>query len=204
MQARKTKRLLAPLSDDPSPVGRLVLGMLESLRERPYADTTVADVVRHARVSKRTFYEHFPDKEACFLASYRAVSDEVQRHIGAAVSSVDDAEQQLEAATSAYFRALEQEPALTRTFLTDLPALGAQAQKARRAVHQRFAALLMALVAQRAREKRDVRPLDAEMATALVGGIHELVLLKLETEEPAKLHALSGTAMALLRAVLRT
>ena len=35
---------------------------------------TIADVVRVARVSKRTFYEHFADKEACFLALYAETS----------------------------------------------------------------------------------------------------------------------------------
>ena len=43
--------------------------------EKGYAATTIADIVRHARVSKRTFYEHFADKEACLLAGYQHISD---------------------------------------------------------------------------------------------------------------------------------
>ena len=43
--------------------------------EKGYAATTIADIVRHARVSKRTFYEHFADKEDCLLAGYQHVSD---------------------------------------------------------------------------------------------------------------------------------
>ncbi|MEZ5700921.1 MAG: helix-turn-helix domain-containing protein [Burkholderiaceae bacterium] len=35
---------------------------------------TIADVVREAGVSKRSFYEHFESKEACFLALYAAAS----------------------------------------------------------------------------------------------------------------------------------
>ena len=42
--------------------------------EKGLAVTTIADIVREAGVSKRTFYEHFDGKEACFLALYRAVS----------------------------------------------------------------------------------------------------------------------------------
>jgi AcrR family transcriptional regulator len=38
--------------------------------EKGYAATTTADIVRHSRVSKWTFYEHFTDREACFLACY--------------------------------------------------------------------------------------------------------------------------------------
>src|SRR5262249_35091475 len=56
---------------------RLVTGMLEAVEARGFAGTTIADVARHARVSKRTFYEHFDSKEACFLAAYVAASDEM-------------------------------------------------------------------------------------------------------------------------------
>ena len=39
---------------------RLLEGMAAAIRETGYRDATVADVVRHARTSRRTFYEHFP------------------------------------------------------------------------------------------------------------------------------------------------
>ena len=35
---------------------RLLDGLAASISERGYRDTTVADIVRHARTSKRTFY----------------------------------------------------------------------------------------------------------------------------------------------------
>ena len=47
---------------------RLLAGLSEALRERSYGEVTVADVVRHAHTSKRTFYEHFADKHDCFVA----------------------------------------------------------------------------------------------------------------------------------------
>jgi AcrR family transcriptional regulator len=40
---------------------RLIAAMAASVEERGYADTTVADVVRIARTSRRTFYQHFQD-----------------------------------------------------------------------------------------------------------------------------------------------
>ena len=44
--------------------------MAQVVAEKGYAATTVADVVERAGVSRRTFYEQFADKEACFLAAY--------------------------------------------------------------------------------------------------------------------------------------
>src|SRR5947209_15996704 len=51
---------------------RLVEAMVHGVAEKGYAATTVADVVERAGVSRRTFYEQFADKEACFLAAYDA------------------------------------------------------------------------------------------------------------------------------------
>jgi AcrR family transcriptional regulator len=33
-----------------------------------YPRTTVADIVRRARTSRRTFYQHFDSREGCFVA----------------------------------------------------------------------------------------------------------------------------------------
>ena len=49
---------------------RLIDAMAQVVAERGYPATTVADVVERAGVSRRTFYEQFADKEACFLAAY--------------------------------------------------------------------------------------------------------------------------------------
>jgi AcrR family transcriptional regulator len=46
---------------------RLLEGLAESITERGYRDTTIADIVRHARTSKRTFYQEFSSKEECFI-----------------------------------------------------------------------------------------------------------------------------------------
>jgi AcrR family transcriptional regulator len=54
---------------------RLIAGLAEVLTVKRYADITVADVVACAQVSRRTFYGHFPDKDACFLANYEACAD---------------------------------------------------------------------------------------------------------------------------------
>ena len=64
-----------------------------AIAEKGYATVTIADVVGHARVSKRTFYEHFADKEACFLALYSETSDELLDLIAEAAASAGGAVQ---------------------------------------------------------------------------------------------------------------
>src|SRR3954447_24211790 len=52
--------------------GRLLDAMAEAVAQHGYGATTVAHVVALAGVSRKTFYEHFADKEDCFLALYDA------------------------------------------------------------------------------------------------------------------------------------
>jgi AcrR family transcriptional regulator len=53
---------------------RLLEGVIKSVQRRGYSETTIAHVVAQAGVSRSTFYEHFADLEACFLAAYRELA----------------------------------------------------------------------------------------------------------------------------------
>ena len=54
--------------------GRLLRAIAEAMAERGYAETTVADVLRRARVSRDTFYQQFSSKQDCFIAAYEAAA----------------------------------------------------------------------------------------------------------------------------------
>ncbi|WP_157172990.1 TetR family transcriptional regulator [Nocardia exalbida] len=43
---------------------RLLFGVTVVVADRGYLTATVADIAAAAKVSRRTFYQHFPDKEA--------------------------------------------------------------------------------------------------------------------------------------------
>lgn len=176
--------------------------MAAAIAEKRYPEVTVADIVRHARVSKRTFYENFPDKESCFLATYQAVSAELMARIAVAARDKPVGEAQLEAATGAYFEALSERLPLVRAFLSEIHAAGPAALSMRRQIHQRFAELLQGLVELARKTRPQIAPLSRDMATALVGAINELVLLHVEQGKADKLRSLSGTATELIAAVL--
>src|SRR4249919_2799781 len=52
---------------------RLFGAMVASVAERGYIATTVNDLVEISGVSSRTFYDLYPDKKACFLATLEAI-----------------------------------------------------------------------------------------------------------------------------------
>ncbi len=58
---------------------RLLEAVGRAVADKGYAATTIDDIVRGAGVSKKTFYEHFRDKEDCFVAAYEAAADALLR-----------------------------------------------------------------------------------------------------------------------------
>src|SRR2546429_2446055 len=60
---------LPPTAVSASQRERLLRSVIATVSERGYSAVTVADIVRSARVSKKAFYDHFTNKEECFLAA---------------------------------------------------------------------------------------------------------------------------------------
>jgi AcrR family transcriptional regulator len=178
------------------PRARLTAGLAAAIADKGYAATTIADVVRRARVSKRTFYEQFADKEACFLALYSDATDELLALIEAAPT--------WEAAARAYFERLAAEPALIRAALVDIHAAGPAALALRRDVQRRYARLLVEMSARAAAEEDGLRPLSPTMATAAVGGLNELMLEAVEEGRQERLPELAGAAVDLIGALVRS
>ena len=185
-----------------TPAARLTDGLAASIAEKGYAATTIADVVARAHVSKRTFYEQFADKESCFLALYSQTSDELLALIAEAASVAGPWDERVEAAARAYFERLAAEPALLRAGLVEIQAAGPRARRLRRDVQRRYADLLRALSEQAAAEEAGVRPLSPRLATAVVGGLNELMLEAVEAGQEEQVGELADAATELLRAVM--
>ncbi|MDB5956007.1 TetR/AcrR family transcriptional regulator [Ramlibacter sp.] len=177
--------------------GRLLHGMAQSVADKGYAETTIADVVREASVSRRTFYEQFSDKAECFIALYEAASHNVLQVLRDAIDPSHGWEEQLERALGAYLGAMASSPVLMRTLFTEILALGAQGLEARRRVNRELAEFMLAVV-----NEGGAKRVSAQLAMAVVGGIHELVLQAIEEGRVAQLPALTGTAAELVKAVV--
>ena len=121
---------------------RLLTAMAHEVSLRGYASTTVADVLRAAGVSRRSFYEHFASKEDCFLQAFdlgvevliEALAGNVDRQASIAVN--------VHVAVSAYLATLQANPPVARTFLVEAMAAGPAALERRSEVIVRLAGLI--------------------------------------------------------------
>ena len=182
---------------------RLLDGFSAAVSAHGYPLLTIAQIVKHARVSKRTFYEHFADKEECFLALYAEATELLRKGVEHALTAPAPSwQKQLEAGLDAYLSVLEKNPALTRACLLEIHAAGPRALELRLTGHAKFATLLAEFVERTRKKHPDLRPLTASMATAIVGGIDELIVVNVEAGLTRRLGEIRETAAELLRAVI--
>src|SRR4051795_12824393 len=161
--------------------GRMLAAMASAVGEKGYGAVAVADVIARAGVSRKTFYEHFDNKEECFLAAYDAGVEAMLDAIDAAIraAAAGDPLAIARAGTARYLETLAANPAFARTFLVEVLAAGPRALERRAAVHARFAEQLAVVH----RAARSVSPASHPGAAepgphvfrACVGAIDELV-----------------------------
>jgi AcrR family transcriptional regulator len=159
--------------------GRMIAAMAETVAAKGYAATTVADVVARAGVSRKTFYEHFADREECFLAAYDAAVDAlfgaVAERVAAGEPAGDDWRARVCAGVRAYLEALASEPAFARTFLVEVRVAGPRAQARRAEVHDRFVDFLRSQSTLARQDHPWLPAVPDTVYAAIVGGMDEVV-----------------------------
>lgn len=175
----------APAGSDPFRL-RLLEGLAASIGERGYRASTVADVVRHARTSKRTFYGQFASKEECFLELLRDDIEKLGESIAGAVDPEADWHRQIRQAVEAYVEHMEARPAITLSLIRELPSLGDVARPVQRRGVQLLSNLLIDLSASPGFRRAQLPPLTAPLAVILLGGLRELTALSVEDGRPVR------------------
>lgn len=165
---------------------RLFDGLTTSIGKRGYSATTVADIVRHARTSKRTFYDQFTSKEQCFLELLQAEIAIMAEDIRAAVDPEIGWHQQIRQAVEGYVSNIESHPAITLSWIRELPSLGEVARLVQRQGLEILTNLLIDLSSNPGFQRAKLPPLSPPMAVILVGGLRELVALAVEDSRPVR------------------
>ena len=178
---------------------RMIDAMATAVAAKGYASTTVGDVVSGAGVSRKTFYEHFGDKEDCFLAAFDASVHTVLEAIATAAPEDADWTERVRARVRAYLGALAARPEFARTFLIEVFAAGPRALERRAEVHRRFAQLIAELYDRHQPAPPKPRP---ETWTAAVGASNEVVVAHLRAHGAEDLLALEDALVEIQAALL--
>jgi AcrR family transcriptional regulator len=169
---------------------RLVDAATHVFGTRSFGDARVADVLERAAISRKTFYEQFDDKEACFMAAYEAAAVRARDTVRGSVRDLERREDVVRGGIRALLRFLADEPELARLLVVEVTGAGPTAMRRRNEAVRGFAALL-------SRTEGGETPVAAQV---IAGGmwevIHALVLDGRVAELPELADSLGEIAVA--------
>jgi AcrR family transcriptional regulator len=152
---------------------RLIAGLAEAVAEKGYGGTTIADITRHAAVSRRTFYEHFDGKDECFVAAFDTVTEQLRERVEVAFNAEEGWAAQITAGIEAMLVFLASEPNLARLAIVEALVAGPVVVERYDAAVQTFLPYLQA--GREGRSKAVLAHLSDSTEEALVGGMVSLI-----------------------------
>jgi AcrR family transcriptional regulator len=119
---------------------RILRATGELVAKRGYQDVTVSLIVKRGKVSFKTFYKHFPNKEACFLELFDTTMGRSREQIEAALAAEAEAPwpRQVTVALHALFATILADPLIARATIVEAPTAGP-------AIIERYQAAMTAL-----------------------------------------------------------
>jgi AcrR family transcriptional regulator len=145
---------------------RLFAAMVAVTAERGYADTSVSDLVEVSGISSRSFYQHFADKEECFLATMEVILANLHRLVLGELEGEGSIEQRAQGAARALIDNLQSEPETTRLWLVESFCAGERAQGRVNLAFDALAAQLQKLYAG-----IDKGEMPEDLTRAILGGV---------------------------------
>lgn len=176
---------------------RLLEAATAALAEQGYGRLTATRVTELARVSSRTFYQHFEDLWACLLAAYETEAPRLRAEIeGACADGRRDPGERARAGIGAALSFLAAEPAAARLLSAEPPPQITALAGARRDLAERLGEMLRAVL-----EQGGATPLPG-LERRLVGAAMALVSTRAAGGEPHRLRELEPELSELLLATL--
>jgi AcrR family transcriptional regulator len=155
---------------------RIFEGLESAMGAKGYGDTSVADIIKIAAVSRQTFYELFTSKQDCFLASYG-------RRQGAVIEAMLDAPadgppiRRFGALLRNYLSVMSADPGLSRLYLIGVYTAGPEAMAKRLELQQQFVDGVATIFDAQSDQ-------DLFMCRALVASISTMVTNALIEDDP--------------------
>jgi AcrR family transcriptional regulator len=172
---------------------RLIVAMLNAAADLGYLETNVQDVIDRAGVSRPTFYEHFSNKEDCFLAAFDTSAQRLRKRVHSAAREGGDVwRDRVRCSLEALLRFASHEPDTARTMVVEARAASAAAVRRRVELMDEFARCLET----QARELLPNGGFHTTLTAAgIVGGVESLLYSRLCKQEYDQLESLLPSLM---------
>jgi AcrR family transcriptional regulator len=132
-----------------------------------YLATSVADLIGHAGISRRTFYELFPDREELLRTAFRACAESAIDEDSSSVERAGGPTRQLEALMRHLCRRAREHPGEIVLCAVEIAAAKSGAFELREAFMKDYAGLI-----QKCLGSGDEQPMPQALACTLAGAAH--------------------------------
>ena len=173
--------------------GRMLAAAVDAVDEVGYAGMTVAQVIGRARVSRKTFYDVFSDREDCFLAAFEQTLAQAEELVREAYESKDDWREGLRAALARLLALMDDEPALTKLCVVESLAAGDRVLERRATVMERLAKAVDA-----GRKASGALDPPAVTAEGVVGAVFQVIHTRVLDGSREPLFELLGPLMSMI------
>jgi len=165
---------------DAAPRQRLLDALAASIAEVGYPATTVADIVQRARTSRRTFYDHFADREACLVALLTAINRQAIQAISAGVDTSAPWEMQIRQAVESWIVFARAHGEVMLIWIRESPAFGPAARQLKLEVTEAYIKLIQSFSDTESHRAAGHAPVPRHRAVMFIGGLREMAALALE------------------------
>ena len=173
---------------------RLLAAAIRSIEELGYTDTTVAQITSRARVSRRTFYELFANREACLVAVLEDVVVAIESELTAAQLENVVWRERVRGGLWTMLAFFDREPVLARVCVVQALRGGPAVLRFREGILARLAA-----VVDEGRSEGDrVQNCTSMTAEGLVGATLAILHARLLREQYRPLRGLLGELMGMI------
>ncbi|HYB23563.1 MAG TPA: TetR/AcrR family transcriptional regulator, partial [Solirubrobacteraceae bacterium] len=166
----------------PSQRQRLMQAMIDVVGEQGYAKTTVAHVIARAGVSRKSFYQHFANKQACLLETYDAITAQAVAHVTEAYLRERDTVASARAGIDALFGWAIEHPRALRLVLMEVGSTGPAGIERRERLLGRFEELL--------RVGLQLPPGPNPVLRAVIGGLNQVLYTRAQASRYGELSGL--------------
>jgi AcrR family transcriptional regulator len=167
---------------------RLIAAMLRAVAELGHRDVNVQDVLDRAGVSRPTFYEHFSNKEDCFLTAFDNAASRLRGRVAEAAETGGGRwRDQVRRGLEELLRFCADDSDAARVVIVETRGASPTALLRRDELLEHFAGCLE----EKAREQLPTAtPRSPVTAAGVVGGIEALIYVRLSKDGPGGLESL--------------
>ena len=168
--------MVIPIRKKTDSLSRLKAAARKLFVERGYHATRPQDVAREAGLGHGTFYLHYPDKRACFLAFVEEARQELNEYVAKTRNSAGTLEERVGATLNAIYDYSDMHPGVLRAAMTDETVIDAEGAQATPLL-ERWGEEWATLVREAAGQGLACKSYNADIiGQAIVGALHQTSL----------------------------